>query len=401
MESRVRGQLDFVSLKKKLSIKVTEGNLSNLRELAGRMKTISRNMFKRKYGNLLGLLKVEVQVAALTALAQYYDPPLRCLTFQDFQLVPTVEEFEHILGLSMKGKVPYRYSDQHISTVTLAGILKVHPAELEGFGETFMDVLALTFYGAMLFPNMENIVDHTAINVFVAYKNHLESPVNVVLADMYGSLNLFHEFKKKKMLCCLPVLYVWFISRINKGISNAEGPVEEVLLNKPEIKGAKDWAQFFASLNGGKIRWCLPWQSRSRIISCGNFPNVPFIGTRSCINYNPVLAQRQYGYPIRGTPSPGALQPIWTHYEEGFSLDLIRQIKCAWEEVMRVEEDPRSWIIKDKMSYSRWIMERVKVIKLPFKSDFSPSEQPQPAESEEVTILKGEIKISKGSNKNI
>jgi len=261
-----------------------------------------------------------------------------------------------------------------------------------------MDVLALTFYGAMLFPNMENIVDHTAINVFVAYKNHSESPVNVVLADMYGSLNLFHEFKKKKMLCCLPVLYVWFISRINKGISNAEGPVEEVLLNKPEIKGAKDWAQFFASLNGGKIRWCLPWQSRSRIISCGNFPNVPLIGTRSCINYNPMLAQRQYGYPIRGTPSPGALQPIWTHYEEGFSLDLIRQIKCAWEEVMRVEEDPRSWIIKDKMSYSRWIMERVKVIKLPFKSDFSPSEQPQPAESEEVTILKGEIEVVKMKN---
>jgi len=38
----------------------------------------------------------------------------------------------------------------------------------EGFGETFMDALALTLYGAMPFPNMENIVDHTTINVFVA-----------------------------------------------------------------------------------------------------------------------------------------------------------------------------------------------------------------------------------------
>ena len=75
---------------------------------------------------------MEVQVVALTALDQYYDPPLRCFTFQHFQLVPTIEEFEHILGLSMKGKVPYRYSYQHISTVTLAGILKVHPTELEG-----------------------------------------------------------------------------------------------------------------------------------------------------------------------------------------------------------------------------------------------------------------------------
>jgi len=54
MEFGVGGQLGFVSLKKKLSIKVAESNLSDLRELARRMKTISRNTFKRKYGNLLG-----------------------------------------------------------------------------------------------------------------------------------------------------------------------------------------------------------------------------------------------------------------------------------------------------------------------------------------------------------
>jgi len=209
MEFGVEGQLGFVSLKKKLSIRVAESNLSNLRELAGRMKTISKNNFKRKYGNLLGLLKVEAQVAAITTLAQYYDPPLTCLTFQDFQLVPVIEEFEDILGLSVKGKVSYKYSGQHTLIVTLAGILKVHPTELEskmitkgnskgisqgylewrlwilveeGFGETFMDVVALTIYGTMFFPNMENIIDHITVNVFVAYKNHLESIVNAILA---------------------------------------------------------------------------------------------------------------------------------------------------------------------------------------------------------------------------
>jgi len=103
-----------------------------LRELAGRMKTISKNTFKRKYGNLLGLLKVEVQAATLTTLAQYYDPPLGCFTFQDFHLVPTIEEFEHILGLSMKGKVPYRYSDQtYLNCYVSRDLLKVNLAELE------------------------------------------------------------------------------------------------------------------------------------------------------------------------------------------------------------------------------------------------------------------------------
>jgi len=36
-------------------------------------------------------------------------------------------------------------------------------------------------------------------------------------------------------LCVVPLT-------INKGILNVEGPIEEVLLNKLDIKGAKDWA---------------------------------------------------------------------------------------------------------------------------------------------------------------
>ena len=36
---------------------------------------------------------------------------------------------------------------------------------------------------------------------------------------------------------------------------------------------------------------------------CEGFPNVPFIGTRGCINYNPMLVVRQLGYPMRSAPS--------------------------------------------------------------------------------------------------
>jgi len=149
----------------------------------------------------------------------------------------------------VEDKVPYRYSEQRASISTLAGILKVHPAELESkmaskgnsrgipqgyleghlchlaekeIGETFMDVLALTLYGVVLFPNMENFIDQATIDVFVAYKIHSESPVTAVLADVYGGLNLCYALKRKKMLCCVPILYVWFISRVRLGTVNAE-----------------------------------------------------------------------------------------------------------------------------------------------------------------------------------
>ena len=57
------------SLEKKLSIKVKENDLADLRELGQKLKMIRRDAFKRKYGNLFSLLEVEVQILTVTTLA--------------------------------------------------------------------------------------------------------------------------------------------------------------------------------------------------------------------------------------------------------------------------------------------------------------------------------------------
>jgi len=54
--------------KKKLRVKVLENNLTDLRELGQKLRAIQRTIFKSRYGNLLGLLKVQVQIPAITAL---------------------------------------------------------------------------------------------------------------------------------------------------------------------------------------------------------------------------------------------------------------------------------------------------------------------------------------------
>jgi len=65
------------------------------------------------------------------AFAQYYDPSVRAFTFQDFQLVQTIEEFEQILDLPLEGRSPYKYAEHHAFVSTLSGIMKIHPRELE------------------------------------------------------------------------------------------------------------------------------------------------------------------------------------------------------------------------------------------------------------------------------
>ena len=90
-------------------VKVKSLELASLRELGQRMDQVRRQAFRKAYGKIWDLAMIEVSVEAIASLAQYYDQLLRCFTFRDFQLVPTIEEFEGILGCPLGGKKPYLF----------------------------------------------------------------------------------------------------------------------------------------------------------------------------------------------------------------------------------------------------------------------------------------------------
>jgi len=81
------------------------------------------------------------------------------------------------------------------------------------------------------------------------------------------------------------------MARISDNILGVKCPVELVTRKKLDKRSRKYWALFVAGLNQKKIVWQPSWQQRSKLIfSCEGFPNVPLMGIRGCINYNPVLA---------------------------------------------------------------------------------------------------------------
>jgi len=119
--------------------------------------------------------------------------------------------------------------------------------------ETFIDVLALTLYGIMLFPNVEDLVNYAAIDVFIASKTRAENPVPAILADVYIALQLCYDMGKRKLMYCLPVFYVWLPSRIGeKGIS-AQCPGEEIMQHKLEVRRTTNWGEFLSRLTQEKI----------------------------------------------------------------------------------------------------------------------------------------------------
>ena len=86
--------------KQLIRVNACKTDLSEIKMIKGKLSERALKMYTLQYGDTLDLTKVEVQMDAVSALIQFYDPPLRCFTFQDFQLAPALEEFDSILNFS-------------------------------------------------------------------------------------------------------------------------------------------------------------------------------------------------------------------------------------------------------------------------------------------------------------
>ncbi|KAI5436615.1 hypothetical protein KIW84_022936 [Lathyrus oleraceus] len=168
----------------------------------------------------------------LSVLVQFYYPTYRYFTFPNYQLVPMLEEYAHLLGMPYLTKylsVDWRRSRD----------LNATDFSQDGSMGAFEAIFILLVYGLALFPNIDDFVDVNAIRILL-----IGNPVLTLLGDIYFSLHM----------------------RNSKG--------------------------------GGTVACSL-----DTIDSCGEFSNVPLIGTQEGINYNPTLARHQLGFPLRDKPN--------------------------------------------------------------------------------------------------
>ncbi|XP_050877533.1 uncharacterized protein LOC127081306 [Lathyrus oleraceus] len=218
------------------SYRFVEPSLKTLRGLGTRLVLNNKDKFKDAYGNLLGMVNTEVNITTLHTLVQFYDPPLRCFTFQDYQLAPTLEEYSHILGIEIKEQAPLFPTKELPKPQHLTEILHIGNKEVElnlkpkggthGFalkfqvdkvialaedesGDAFNNIFSMIIYGIVLFPNMEDFIYLASIYLFMA-----KNLVPTLLPDTYYSIHVRNEKKKGTIVCCTPLLYKWFISHL-------------------------------------------------------------------------------------------------------------------------------------------------------------------------------------------
>jgi hypothetical protein len=190
-------------------------DVESLKSLTKMLKDPDR--FQERYGNLLDILRTKVDVVLLNTLVQFYDPIYHCFTFPDFQLVPTLEEYSHWVGLPVLNEVPFHTSGLTPRIPTIAKALHLEATDIKNeftpknglqclpynflhqkattcFEKSqtvaFESILASLIYGMVLFPNVDNFVDMNAIRIFLT-----QNPVPILHADTYVSI---HERTRKE-----------------------------------------------------------------------------------------------------------------------------------------------------------------------------------------------------------
>ena len=117
------------------------------------------------------------------------------------------------------------------------------------------------------------------------------------------------------------------------------------------------------------IHWCS--QSKENVIivnCCGEFPNVPLLGIRGGITYNPCLALRQFGYVRRDGPHEMLIQGLVFDYnndDQGLRQRFIR----SWRMLNKV--DSKTLGHKNSIPlkpYLKWVRTCAQSLMIPYPS---------------------------------
>ncbi|KEH33018.1 transmembrane protein, putative [Medicago truncatula] len=351
-------------------------DLLSLRKLG--KKVLCTDDFFEQHGNLLGVVKTDIDEGLLNAFVQFYDPGYHCFTFQDYQILPTLEEYSCWINLPVLDKVPFSGLEETPKHSTIAATLHLETDEVKthlitrgkflGFSTDFLyerttffdkmgvayafnSILALLVYGLVLFPSLDNFVDIKAIQIFLS-----KNPVPTLLGDTYLSIHRRTQAGRGTILCCAQLLYRWITSLLPRTPHFTTNP--ENLL----------WSKRLMSLTPAEVVWYDRVYDKGTIIdSCGKFANVPLLGMEGGISYNPTLARRQFGYPMEKKPLSIYLENVY-YFNTEDSTGMREQVVRAWHTIRRRDKGQlgkKTGAVHE--SYTQWVIDRAVQIRMPYK----------------------------------
>ncbi|XP_057949945.1 uncharacterized protein LOC131144964 [Malania oleifera] len=381
-------QKSIIELPARTFINIRSNPLDELKVIWKEWTPARRLKFSQTYGHIGFLLHVSVNIPAIKALVEFWNPPYRCFTMNGIYLTPTIEEYTSLLHL-VKLQTPYK---PYVHDASVSFVKEMYDAVRVKIQKTFSEggaevrkiswkqlkeiiekeekeevqihMMALAIYGLIIFPKELNMIDQATVS-FVAQVRNGINPVQGILAETFRSLNNCRIRRRERLKCCVQLLYVWMVGHLssNKGgfrsiFSMIRIPLAE--FEDTQLKEQLDkskWNTKMCGLIDSGVTWLAPWMVCSNMIyRCGNLPWVPLLGPWGGIAYAPLMVRRQLG-ASQFVPMTHGLADSDFAYETGDTRNQIRKFMVAWKHVNLI--DPSDGIATVQGNYEAWRENRV------------------------------------------
>ncbi|KAG8502709.1 hypothetical protein CXB51_000510 [Gossypium anomalum] len=235
---------------------------------------------------------IKVDKHMFRAMVQFWNPAYSCFTFGEVDLVPTLEEYTTLLRCpKIQGNKAY------VRAANLPTFIKKLMMITGMNVKRRVDVLALSIYGLVIFPKAMGHIDEAVTDLFDLLSKQ-NTPVPVILAETFRSLNACRRVGEGRFIGCAQLLLVWFHSDFWK-IDKV--PCRVFFKNYSSLKEAaatprrddiieERWIEILQNLREEDVMWKAPWMTHSEILyHCGNFDWVPLPGIWGVVGYAPLL----------------------------------------------------------------------------------------------------------------
>ncbi|KAA0046606.1 glial fibrillary acidic protein-like [Cucumis melo var. makuwa] len=228
-----------VPLPKTCQLGFINNNLEELKSLWESLMPEQRAEFTKAYGSICDLLYTTINTSTLQALSHFWDPVLKCFTFNTFDLTPTIEEYQALISLPVdRGNNLYIYDRKLTLQRSLSKFMgDIHASELKKQMKTKegrncipinylinlargcllrkngLSLIALCIYGTVIFPRIKGYVEEEVVKIFVGIERGV-NPVIPIMAETFRSLNHCRIQGKGKFFSCAPMLFIWISSHL-------------------------------------------------------------------------------------------------------------------------------------------------------------------------------------------
>ncbi|XP_058761308.1 uncharacterized protein LOC131634687 [Vicia villosa] len=236
-------------------------------------------------------------------------------------LVPSLEEFSYLLGLPVLNKIPYTGKEEEPKLEVIAAALHLPRSEIEKVWISKKEYSGLPL--DFLYEKAEILAKASSMDA-------LEAVLSLLI---YGQV-LFFRYDK-----------IVDVAAINIFLSKNPLSFDDILWYQKKFEGTLLFD------------------------SCGDFPNIPLLGVRGGITYNPILARHQFGFALKDKPRSLYLSAEYFHYDSDKEKKRDLFIK-AWMKVKKVgakDIGRRNYMPWDP--YFQWVYDRVMEFGMPYPSD--------------------------------